>query len=153
MEVKRDTRIGDFKKYASVSAPKSRGLSQCVRAFVTGGAICVLGQAIRDMWQKAAGLDEETAAMATAVSLVFLGVLFTGFGVYDVLGRFAGAGSIVPITGFANSVAAPAMEFRTEGLVLGVGAKMFLIAGPVLVYGTLSSCACGLIYWLFGVLT
>ncbi|AJQ27757.1 stage V sporulation protein AC [Pelosinus fermentans] len=116
-------------------------------AFVVGGLICTLGQLFTDYFL---GLDlpkKEASACATAV-LVFLGAFFTGIGVYDDLGKRAGAGSIVPITGFANSIVAPAMEFKREGYVFGVGAKMFVIAGPVLVYGMVTAFIIGLIYWI-----
>ncbi len=120
------------------------------RAFWVGGAICALGQIISILGEKWLGLPEGSDAMFTSITLIFLGVLLTGLGVYDDIGRYAGAGSIVPITGFANSIASPAIEFRREGLVLGVGAKLFIVAGPVLVYGISSSIAVGVIEWLMG---
>lgn len=118
-------------------------------AFVVGGLICVLGQLITDYFI-GLGFGKKEAAAPTAAVLVFLGALFTGLGVYDELGRRAGAGSIVPITGFANSVVAPAMEFKREGYVFGIGARMFVVAGPVIVYGTLTAVIIGFIYWLMG---
>lgn len=121
-----------------------------VRAFWVGGVICALGQLLSLFGEKILGLPEGSDAMFTSIALIFLGVLLTGVGVYDDIGRYAGAGSIVPITGFANSMASPAIEFRREGLVLGVGAKLFAVAGPVLVYGLSSSMAVGVIYWLVG---
>ncbi|MDR3593035.1 MAG: stage V sporulation protein AC [Negativicutes bacterium] len=116
-------------------------------AFVVGGLICVVGQAIQD-WFVAAGMTKKEAAGPTSAVMIFFGAFFTGLGVYDELGRKAGAGSIVPITGFANSIVAPAMEFKREGYVFGIGAKMFVIAGPVIVYGTVTAVIVGFIYWL-----
>lgn len=120
-----------------------------LRAFVGGGLICVLGQLVLTGWG-ALGLDEESAATATSVTLVFLGALLTGLGVYDDLAKLAGAGTLVPITGFANSVAAPAIEFKTEGFVTGMAVKMFSIAGPVIVFGTVASVLYGVVLVLLG---
>ena len=117
------------------------------KAFLVGGAICVVGQLILNGWT-AAGLEEKTAGTATSCTLVFLSALLTGLNLYNKLARFGGAGTLVPITGFANSVAAPAMEFRREGLVLGLGAKLFTLAGPVLTYGISASIIVGVIYWI-----
>ena len=119
------------------------------KAFVVGGLICCVGQAFFELY-RAAGLDKETAAPVVSVTLVFLGALLTGLGVYDNIARFAGAGSLVPITGFANSVVSPALEFKSEGFITGMAAKMFVIAGPVLVYGTAASVVYGVILMLFG---
>ena len=120
------------------------------RAFWVGGLICAIGQLISIFGEKALGLPEGSDAMFTSITLIFIGTLLTGIGVYDDIGRYAGAGSIVPITGFANSMASPAVEFRREGLILGVGARLFTVAGPVLVYGVSASIAAGVIYWLAG---
>ena len=128
--------------------PKSHTLVECLRAFLVGGAICCLGQGLRNFAADVLRLDEGSTAAFTSIVLIFLGALLTGLGVYDVLGRFAGAGSIVPITGFSNSVVSPALEFRAEGYILGVGAKLFTVAGPVLVYGISSSILVGLVYFL-----
>ena len=117
-------------------------------AFLVGGAICCLGQVFLN-WYSSLGLDKDMAGTAASMSLVALSALFTGLSLYDDLAKHAGAGTLVPITGFANSIAAPAVEFKTEGFVLGVGAKMFTIAGPVLVYGTAASVVYGFIYWLW----
>lgn len=117
-------------------------------AFLVGGAICCLGQVFLN-WYSSLGLDKDMAGTAASMSLVALSALFTGLSLYDDLAKHAGAGTLVPITGFANSIAAPAVEFKTEGFVLGVGAKMFTIAGPVLVYGTAASAVYGFIYWLW----
>lgn len=127
-------------------SPKSKTAGDVLRAFVCGGAVCAVGQVLMYLWQLA-GLGED-APTVTSMSLVFLGALFTGLGVYDNFSKLAGAGALVPITGFANSVASPALEFKTEGFVTGLAAKLFIIAGPVLVYGTLASVAYGLILCL-----
>ena len=130
--------------------PNSNYLQGYVRAFWVGGLICVIGQLISIAGEKWMGMTESSASMLTSVVLIFLGTTLTGLGIYDDIGRYAGAGSIVPITGFANSIASPAIEFKREGLVLGVGAKLFAVAGPVLVYGIVSSVIAGLVYWLCG---
>jgi len=130
--------------------PNSNFVQGYIRAFWVGGLICVIGQLIALAGEKWLGMTESSASMLTSVVLIFLGTTLTGLGVYDDIGRYAGAGSIVPITGFANSIASPAIEFKREGMVLGVGAKLFVVAGPVLVYGIVSSVVVGLIYWLAG---
>ena len=130
--------------------PNSNYLQGYVRAFWVGGLICVIGQLISIAGEEWLGMTDASASMLTSVVLIFLGTTLTGLGVYDDIGRYAGAGSIVPITGFANSIASPAIEFRREGLVLGVGAKLFAVSGPVLVYGIVSSIVVGIIYWLAG---
>ena len=127
--------------------PRSPIWKDCLCAFVVGGLICTLGQAFLN-WYGAMGLDKEAAGTAASMSLVALSALFTGLSLYDNLAKHAGAGTLVPITGFANSIAAPAVEFKTEGMILGVGAKMFTIAGPVIVYGVSASVIYGLIYWI-----
>ena len=130
--------------------PNSNYLQGYVRAFWVGGLICVIGQLISIAGEEWLGMTDASASMLTSVVLIFLGTTLTGLGVYDDIGRYAGAGSIVPITGFANSIASPAIEFRREGLVMGVGAKLFAVSGPVLVYGIVSSIVVGIIYWLAG---
>ncbi|MBQ3201137.1 MAG: stage V sporulation protein AC [Clostridia bacterium] len=137
-----------YQQHVKEKMPRSKTLSQCVRAFVSGGIICSIGQAVRCFGEKILALDTEGTAAFTAIVMVFLGATLTGFGVYDKIGKWSGAGSIVPITGFANSIVSPAMEFKREGLILGTAAKMFTIAGPVLVYGIGSSVAVGIIFWL-----
>ncbi len=137
-----------YQQHVKEKMPRSKTLSQCVRAFVSGGIICSIGQAVRCFGEKILTLDTEGTAAFTAIVMVFLGATLTGFGVYDKIGKWSGAGSIVPITGFANSIVSPAMEFKREGLILGTAAKMFTIAGPVLVYGIGSSVAVGIIFWL-----
>ncbi|MBR4635566.1 MAG: stage V sporulation protein AC [Clostridia bacterium] len=128
--------------------PKSKTAVQCLLAFLVGGTICLLGQFIGDIGELAFALDEKSRAAFTSITLIFIGALLTGLGVYDKVGTFAGAGSVVPITGFANSIVAPAMEHKREGYVLGVGAQMFSYAGPVLVYGITTSVIIGVISWL-----
>ena len=135
-----------YEERVKKTMPKSRAAVQCVKAFAVGGLICCIGQLISDVGTMLFHFDKETGATFTAVVLVFLGMLLTGVGVYDKIGHFAGAGSIVPITGFANSIVAPAMEYKREGYVLGVGANMFKLAGPVLVYGIGTSVVIGIIY-------
>ncbi|HWR18285.1 MAG TPA: stage V sporulation protein AC [Clostridia bacterium] len=134
-----------YQANVSKKMPKSKVLLQCVKAFVAGGIICTIGQLINDFGTYRLMLDEKDAAAFTAIVMVFLGATLTGIGVYDKIGSWAGAGSVVPITGFANSIVAPAMEFKREGYVMGVGAKLFSLAGPVLVYGISASIIIGLI--------
>ena len=126
---------------------KSPWVKNLIWAFTVGGLICVLGQFILTT-AKDMGLSKEDAGCVTTMTLIFLSGLFTGLGLFDRLAKRAGAGTIVPITGFANAIVSPAMEFKNEGFILGVGAKMFVIAGPVIVYGISSSIICGLIYYL-----
>ena len=128
-------------------APKSPMGKDCVFAFVIGGLICTLGQLIQNGYT-ALGLGETNAGTATSMTLIALSALLTGLSLYDNIAKFAGAGTLVPITGFANSIAAPAVEYKTEGFILGVGAKMFTIAGPVIVYGVSASVVYGVIYWI-----
>jgi len=128
-------------------SPPSPILKNCLWAFFVGGAICTLGQFFLN-WYQNLGLDKKQAGTAASMTLVALSALFTGLSLYDDLAKHAGAGTLVPITGFANAVAAPAVEFKTEGFILGVGAKMFTIAGPVIVYGVSASVVYGFIYWL-----
>ena len=133
-------------------APRSEMGVGLFRAFWVGGTICAIGQVIMDLYTNWLQLGMQAASTATSITLVFLSALLTGIGVYDRIGKYAGAGSIVPITGFANSVVSPAMEFRREGLVMGVGAKLFTLAGPVLVYGICSSIIVGLIAFVMEVI-
>lgn len=139
----------EYRKYVAGRCPPSPLGRDLFRAFFSGGLICALGQGILALWGLA-GLEEETAAGATSVSLVFLGALLTGLGVYDRLAKYCGAGTLVPITGFANSIASPALEFKSEGFVAGMAAKMFVIAGPVLVFGLAASVVYGVVLVLFG---
>ncbi|MCX7710500.1 MAG: stage V sporulation protein AC [Clostridia bacterium] len=137
----------EYVKYVEEKSPKSKLARNMTRAFVVGGLICVIGQLISNLL-RTRGFSQEIVSNLTTMIMVFLGALFTGLNIYDELGRFAGAGSIVPITGFANSIVSPAMEFKSEGYVLGVGARMFVVAGPVLVYGISVSVVVGIIYYL-----
>ena len=136
-----------YKKLVHEMTPPSRHLRGCLRAFWVGGVICCIGQALGMLGEKLE-LSELTAPMFTSVVLIFLGTTLTGIGIYDKIGRYAGAGSIVPITGFANSVAAPAIEYRREGIILGIGARIFQLAGPVLAFGITASMAVGFIYFV-----
>lgn len=126
--------------------PKSRTLLQCIKAFLSGGIICCIGQVVSDLGSMCFTFTEDMNSCFTSAIMIFIGALLTGLGVYDQIGRFAGAGSVVPITGFANSIVAPAMEFKREGYVMGVGGNMFSLAGPVLVYGISTSVVIGIIY-------
>ena len=128
------------------TSPKSPMGSDCLKAFVIGGLICTLGQFLLNFYGK--WLEKDAAATAECITLVCLSALLTGLSIYDDIAKHAGAGTLVPITGFANAVSAPAVEFKTEGFILGVGAKMFTIAGPVIVYGVSASVVYGLIYWI-----
>ena len=128
-------------------SPKSPIVKDCVNAFWICGLICTLGQLAMNGYT-ALGLDKTDAGTATSMTLVALSALLTGLSLYDNIAKYAGAGTLVPITGFANSIAAPAVEFKTEGFILGVGAKIFQIAGPVIVYGVSASVVYGLIYWI-----
>ena len=130
--------------------PKSAFAQSLLRSFWVGGVICFLGQCLLMTGTGPLMLSREDAAAFTSIVLVFLASLLTGIGVYDRIGKYAGGGSIVPITGFANSIAAPAIEFRREGLVMGVGARLFTVAGPVLAYGVAASIVAGVIYWAIG---
>ena len=128
--------------------PPTKHFKNCFRAFMVGGLICSVGQFLRIVLENAAGLSGDELSGAVSMLLIFLGTLLTGLGVYDRIGRHAGAGSIVPITGFANSVCSPAMEFKAEGYVYGMAAKMFIVAGPIIVFGVLSGAIVGLLYLL-----
>lgn len=133
-----------YQKYVDKKTPNSTLAKDVCLAFLIGGFICIIGQLISDGYKKL-GLPEDIVNMATPSTLIFLGAVLTGIGVYDQIAKFAGAGTIVPITGFSNAIVSPAMEFKSEGLVLGLAAKMFVIAGPVLVYGITASVLAGLI--------
>ena len=136
-----------YAKYADARAKKSPCIKNCLRAFLTGGAICCGAQGLTALYQTL-GLDKEDAGTTTAVTLVFLAALLTGLGIFDRIASWAGAGTLVPITGFANAVVSPAIDNKAEGWILGVGAKIFTVAGPVLLYATLSGAVYGLIYWV-----
>ncbi|MGM9680819.1 MAG: stage V sporulation protein AC [Eubacteriales bacterium] len=136
-----------YKKFADQNAEKSPLLKDCVKAFLIGGLICLLGQALFTLYTEC-GLSEQTVKSTVSVSLIFLTALLTGFGLFDKIAKHAGAGTLVPITGFANSVVAPAIDNKAEGWILGLGAKIFIIAGPVILYGTLASAIYGAIYYI-----
>ncbi len=135
-----------YNQYVKKATPKRSYIGNVCRAYLIGGLICVIGQGFLDLYQSL-GCEKETAAAYTTLSLIFLSVLTTGLNWYQRLACFAGAGTVVPITGFANSVASPAIEFKQEGWVFGVGCKIFTIAGPVILYGVICSWVLGLIYW------
>ncbi len=140
----------DKKEYEKLAEEKKKNspiIKDCMLAFVVGGLICVVGQLLFALYSSL-GLEKEVAATLESVSLVFLSALFTGMGLYDSLAKHAGAGTLVPITGFANAVVSPAMEFRTEGLILGTAPKMFVIAGPVIVFGVAASVVYGIVIYL-----
>lgn len=137
-----------YARFADAHAPRSPILKNCLFAFLVGGTICTLGQVLRDVFQNVCSFDEETAGTLTSGSLILIAVVLTALGMFDKIAKHAGAGTLVPITGFANAVVSPAIDSRAEGLVLGVGAKIFTVAGPVLLYGTLAGFVYGVIYWL-----
>jgi len=137
----------EYQQYVKGKERKSPIVKDVLLAFLIGGAICVLGQAIQNGWS-AAGLNQEDAGTATSCTLVFLSALLTGLNLYNKIARFGGAGTLVPITGFANSVASPAIDFKSEGFITGMAAKMFVVAGPVIVFGTLASVVYGVILML-----
>lgn len=140
----------EYQHLVTKASPKSKLFRDCLSAFAVGGLICTAGQGLTDLYQFAAGLSLDNARCLTSISLVFASALLTLLGWYGRLAKTAGAGTLVPITGFANAVVSPAMEFKTEGLIMGLGAKMFLIAGPVIVYGTIASVLYGLLLCLIG---
>lgn len=133
-----------YSEYVSEKAPKSTTGANTIKAFISGGLICCIGQAILDGYT-ALGASPDNAGTMTSVTLIFLGAVLTGLGIYDNIAKFAGAGTLVPITGFANSVVSPALEFKSEGIITGMSAKMFVIAGPVIVFGTTASVIYGII--------
>ena len=137
----------EYGKLVQDLSPKSPMWKDCINAFWIGGLICVIGQLILNGY-KVLGMEKEQAGTAASMTLVAISALLTGLSLYDNIAKYGGAGTLVPITGFANAVAAPAVEFKTEGFILGVGAKMFTIAGPVIVYGVSASVVYGLIYWI-----
>ena len=137
----------EYGKMIEKMAPRSPVGKDCLFAFLIGGMICAIGQLLMNGYT-ALGLDKQDSGTATSMTLIVMSALLTGLSLYDDIAKYAGAGTLVPITGFANSIAAPAVEFKTEGFILGVGAKMFTIAGPVIVYGVSASVVYGLIYWI-----
>ncbi len=140
----------NYLDYVARIAPKTKEKRSLFRAFWVGGTICLVGQFIRYTLELVFGLYGDELAGTTSVILIFIGALLTGLGVYDRIGKYAGGGSIVPITGFANSVVSPAMEFKSEGYIYGLAAKMFVIAGPIIVFGVASGVLVGVIYYVIG---
>ncbi|MBQ1238033.1 MAG: stage V sporulation protein AC [Oscillospiraceae bacterium] len=138
-----------YEKLSQKAAPPSKTARNCAKAFFIGGTVCALGQGIL-LWAERMGLDQKSAGAVTSVSLIFLAALLTGIGCFDKIAKHAGAGTLVPITGFANAMVSPALEFQNEGFILGVGAKMFSIAGPVLLYGNAAAVLYGLILFFLG---
>jgi stage V sporulation protein AC len=139
----------DYKELVDRVSPDSNIILNCFNAFWTGGLICVIGQVLNNFFMFRLNFDLDNARTLTAISLIFLGVLLTDLNIYDKFGKYAGAGTLVPITGFANAIAAPALEFKKEGYIFGVGAKIFVIAGPVILYSLFSSFVFGIIYYFF----
>lgn len=137
-----------YADYVKEITPVHNLWASMAKAFLTGGLICVLGQVMMNVMTGPMGMEKEAAGAWTSLELIFLSVLLTGLNIYPRIVKFGGAGALVPITGFANSVAAPAIEFRAEGQVFGVGCKIFTIAGPVILYGVLSSWVLGMVYWI-----
>lgn len=138
----------EYQDYVNKKSPNSPIFKNLIWAFTVGGLICIVGQGFANFF-RSKGLPQDTVSSLTSITMIFIGAFLTGLNLYDEIGKRAGAGSIVPITGFANSIVSPAMEFRSEGFVFGVGAKMFVIAGPVLVYGIVSSVIIGILYFIF----
>lgn len=137
-----------YKKYADAHAPSSPILKNCIWAFVIGGLICAIGQGLVLLYSKVCGLPQKDAGTLCSVTLVFIAALLSGLGVFERIAKRAGGGTLVPITGFANSVVSPAIDSKAEGFILGVGAKIFTVAGPVLLYGTLAGAVWGVVYWI-----
>jgi len=140
----------EYLSFISNTEPKTKEARTLFNAFMVGGLICSIGQFIRFVFMYVFGLGGDELAGATSIIMIFLGTLFTGLGVYDRIGKYAGGGTIVPITGFANSVCSPAIEFKSEGYVFGMASKMFVIAGPIIVFGVSASFIVGLIYYFLG---
>lgn len=136
----------EYIKYVGKKKPKSKLGINCLKAFLIGGLICAVGQGFLNLY-KYLGADKETASTLVTVTMIFLGALLTGLNIYPKIAKYGGAGTLVPVTGFSNAVSAPALEAKTEGYILGVGAKIFTIAGPVILFGTLSSVICGIVYF------
>ena len=138
----------NYLNYVKSISPKTHEIKTLLHAFWVGGFICVIGQAFRYLLEYGVGLTGDELSGYVSVIMIFLGALFTGLGFYDRIGKYAGGGSIVPITGFANSVVSPAMEFKTEGYIYGTSAKMFVVAGPIIVFGVVSSALVGILYFI-----
>lgn len=141
-----------YKKYVDKTSRRSPVVADSVKAFVIGGAICTIGEALIELYTKVCGLEDKDGATLASVTLIFFAVLLTGLGVFDKIAKHAGAGTLVPITGFANAVSSCAIDARAEGYIFGVGAKIFTIAGPVILYGIVAGTVYGAIYWICGIL-
>lgn len=137
-----------YKRFADAHAPRSPIGKNCINAFCIGGLICAIGQGLNDIYRLALGFSKDDAGLLASVTLVFASALLTALGVFDEIAKVAGAGTLVPITGFANAVVSPAIDSKSEGFILGVGAKIFTVAGPVLLYGILSGVIYGIIYYV-----
>ena len=148
MKTSEDCINNNYLKYVSSVSPRTNEKKSLFRSFWVGGFICCIGQTVRYLFEYAFGLSGDELAAYVSMVMIFLGALLTGLGIYDRIGKYAGGGSIVPITGFANSVVSPAMEFKTEGFVYGVASKMFVIAGPIIVFGVAASVLVGLIFFI-----
>ncbi len=142
----------NYKKYADAHAPKSPMAKNCLKAFLIGGLICAVAEGANQFW-RSLGIYDEDGGLITSVLLILVAAVLTAVGVFDKIAKHAGAGTLVPITGFANSVVSAAIDSRDEGMILGLGAKIFTVAGPVLLYGTLSGAICGVIYWIVCLIT
>ena len=143
----KDTDKRFYPKYAARRAEKSKIAQNILNAFLVGGAICTLGQLFFEIYRRV-GVDTDTSLTLASITIVFITAILTGFGIFDDIAKRAGAGTLVPISGFANSVVAPAIDNKAEGWVMGLGTKIFIIAGPVILYGTFASVVCGVIYWI-----
>lgn len=143
----------EYNKIVTKNSPKSKLFVNCIKAFLIGGAICTIGQGFTDLYAMLGAAEKDSKTLCS-VTLIFIGILLTAIGVYDKIAKHGGAGTLVPITGFANAVSSPAIEFKSEGYIAGLGAKLFIIAGPVIVYGVSASIIYGFVFWilsLFGV--
>jgi stage V sporulation protein AC len=143
----------EYNKIVTKNSPKSKLFVNCIKAFLIGGAICTIGQGFTDLYATLGAAEKDSKTLCS-VTLIFIGILMTAIGVYDKIAKHGGAGTLVPITGFANAVSSPAIEFKSEGYIAGLGAKLFIIAGPVIVYGVSASIIYGFVLWilsLFGV--
>ncbi len=139
-----------YKKYAAAHAPSSPVIKDCIIAYLSGGVICSVGQILLMLYRDGFGMVQKDAGTLTSVTLIFIAALLSGLGWFERIAKRAGGGTLVPITGFANSVVSPAIDSKSEGLILGVGAKIFTVAGPVLLYGTLAGAIWGVVYWVIG---
>ncbi len=144
MEINKNT----YDKMTKKASPPSPKLKNCILAFLVGGFICALGETLSFIYTEYCKINPESVKLLVPVSLITIAAVLTGLGIFEKIAKYAGAGTLVPITGFSNAVVSPAVEFKSEGFVLGVGAKMFTIAGPVILYGTVASVVYGIIYWL-----